>query len=84
MTIIDFLGYWALVLVALVVLSALTIVLANTLFRAVFQDLTSTYEIYVLRWWLAEIKASGRSIPTKKNVASLLRDIDNSLPEDDQ
>lgn len=61
-------GYVFIVVFAVVItLSVITIPVAWAAKR-LWHSLTSVYEFYVLKWWFAAIKESGRTIPTKKNV----------------
>lgn len=77
---LDALAYWlgyallfALALAAVFVGFTALLTMAA---QPAWKTLIGVYDLYVLKWWMDAIKKTGRPIPTKKNVARTLDEID--------
>lgn len=81
MTGLDLLAYWlgygviiALSLAAIFGVFAAVLTMAA---QPALKTLLGMYDLYVLKWWMDRIKASGHVIPTRKAVRDVLDNLDD-------
>lgn len=75
MTVFHALGYWLLALLCVGFLLVATWLTLGVAAQIVWDRMARVYDIFVLNWWIRQIKRSGRTLPTRGNVEALYEDL---------